>query len=97
MKSKRIRREICYVCGFEHSEEEIYNHKPIYRIKRRKYKLEIEAIKTKEEARQLAIDYQHKQSKCCMSYGEIIKHTNFFEKLAKKFNLTREFKENGII
>ena len=54
-------------------------------------------IKTKEEARQIAIDWQYKQSKQAMSYHELLQWQNYFEILAKKFNLTDEFKENGII
>jgi hypothetical protein len=29
--------------------------------------------------------------------GELNKYSEYFENLAKKFNLTEEFKENGII
>jgi hypothetical protein len=54
-------------------------------------------IKTKEQARQHAIEYQHFSSDKDLSYGEIIHFQNKFYLLAKKFNLVREFKENGII
>jgi len=54
-------------------------------------------IKTKDEARQYAIDYQQKVSSCNFSYGELIKQQEELYTLAKKFNLVREFKENGII
>lgn len=54
-------------------------------------------IKTKDEARQYAIDYQKKVSACNFSYGELLKHQEELYHLAKKFNLVEEFKENGII
>ncbi|MFA5240426.1 MAG: hypothetical protein WC476_12070 [Phycisphaerae bacterium] len=54
-------------------------------------------IKTPEEARQLAIDWQQWQSKRSMSMKEAAEWAGYFRTLAKKFNLVREFKENGII
>ena len=54
-------------------------------------------IKTKEQARQFGIDYQHWASKQDLSYGELIHFTNKLSKIAKKFNLVEEFQENGII
>ena len=54
-------------------------------------------IKTKEEARQYAIDWQNLASKDSLSYTELFFWQRVFIKLAKKFNLTKEFKENGII
>lgn len=54
-------------------------------------------IKTKEEARQYAIDWQQKVSELNLSYGEILAEQNKLAKLAKKFHLIKEFKENGII
>ena len=53
--------------------------------------------KTKEEARQNAIDYQHWASNRDLSYGELTLWINYFELIGKKFGLKREFKENGII
>jgi len=32
-KEKQIRKQKCYICGFEHLEEEEYNHKAIYRLR----------------------------------------------------------------
>lgn len=58
---------------------------------------EIESIKTEDEARQLAMDWQNWQSKQSLSYGELSEWQGHFETLAKKFNLTDEFKENGVI
>jgi len=54
-------------------------------------------IKTKEEARQLAIDCQRVIIKSNMSYGELNFYQNYFRKFGKKFHLIKEFKENGII
>ena len=58
---------------------------------------EITAIKTKEEARQFAIDYQSWQSTQSLSYGELADWTELLTILAEKFDLTEEFKENCII
>jgi hypothetical protein len=57
----------------------------------------INEIKTKEQARQIAIDWQSWQSKQSLSYVEIAEWQGYFETLAKKFNLKHEFKENCII
>jgi hypothetical protein len=54
-------------------------------------------IKTKEQARQYGIDFQHRASNQNLSYGELILFQNKLFKIAKKFNLVEEFKENGII
>lgn len=54
-------------------------------------------IKTVEQARQYAIDYQIWSSRQNLSYGELLVFQNKLSKLAKRFNLIREFKENGII
>ncbi|GBE19340.1 hypothetical protein BMS3Abin17_00063 [archaeon BMS3Abin17] len=57
----------------------------------------IPEIKTEDEARSIAIDFQKWVSEENLSYSEIIEFNGFFETLSKKFNLTEEFKENGII
>jgi hypothetical protein len=57
----------------------------------------ITEIKNKEEARQEAINFQNWASEENLSYGEVAEWSGFFETLSKKFNLVREFKENGII
>lgn len=54
-------------------------------------------IKTQEQARQYGIDYQNWSSRKNLSYGEIMLFQNKLTKLAEKFNLVEEFKENGII
>ena len=56
----------------------------------------IETIGTEEEARQLAIEWQHWQSEQSLSYGELVEWQVYFEALAKKFDLVEEFKENAI-
>lgn len=59
--------------------------------------MEKKEIKTEAEARQMAIDWQNWQSQESLSYGELSEWQEYFEGLGKKFNLTEEFKENGII
>ena len=54
-------------------------------------------IKTKEEARQFAVDYQKGISEKNLSYKEILHFQNKLTILAERFNLTEEFRENGII
>ena len=51
----------------------------------------------KEQARQLAIDWQNEQAEKDSSYAEMIEQAEQFRKLAKRYGLTREFKENCII
>lgn len=57
----------------------------------------IQNIKTQDEARQYAIDWQAKQSEQSISYLELSREQGKLEALAKKFDLVEEFKENGII
>ena len=52
--------------------------------------------KTKEEARQYAIEWQEWQSNQSLSYGEMNEWQNEFERIGKEFDLTEEFRENGI-
>jgi hypothetical protein len=59
--------------------------------------MELKAPTTKEEARQQAIDWQTWQAEQSLSYGELAEWTGYFETLAERFDLTEEFKENGII
>jgi hypothetical protein len=54
-------------------------------------------VKTEDEARGLAIDWQNWQAEQSMSWGEAAHYADYFRKLAKKFKLTEEFKENAII
>lgn len=50
----------------------------------------------KARARQAAIDWQL-SLKGGESYGEMVEAQDRFEKLAKRYGLVREFRENGII
>jgi hypothetical protein len=50
-----------------------------------------------EEARQYAIDWQVWQSEHSLSYSEVLEWQGIFAELAERFNLTEEFRENGII
>ena len=51
----------------------------------------------KEEARREAIDYQAKASAAAYSLGELAEIQAYFEKIARRFGLVREFRENAII
>lgn len=50
----------------------------------------------KENARDLAIDYQLNFSGLSWSYGELVEINDYFEKIGKRYGLLQEFKENGI-
>lgn len=53
---------------------------------------------TQAEARQYAIDWQNWVSEVQnLSYGEMAQWQDMFAELAERFDLTEEFKENGII
>lgn len=56
----------------------------------------LDKLTTIEQARDLAIDYQQFAGEHNLSYGEVVYYQNYFEDVATKFNLTDEFKENGI-
>lgn len=57
----------------------------------------LEEVKSKEEARAIAQEWQSWQSTKNLSYAEVADWAGYFEALANKFDLTEEFKENGII
>lgn len=59
--------------------------------------MEMIKINNKGEAIETAIKWQKWASKRNLSYGELSQWQGFFERLAKKFKLQKEFKENGII
>lgn len=59
--------------------------------------MEMTKIKTKEEARSKAIDFQSWQSTQALSYEEVTNWVTYFSNLASKFGLVDEFSENGII
>ena len=56
-----------------------------------------QAVQSAEEARELAIDWQTWQQGISLSYGDLAEWSSYFTELAGKFNLTDEFRENGII
>lgn len=51
----------------------------------------------KAEAREEAKEWQITQATQQMSWGQVAEYSNHFEKLAKRYGLIKEFKENGII
>ena len=51
----------------------------------------------KDEAKQEAVEWQFKTSGKNMSYGELATSQKYFQKLASKYGLIKEFRENGII
>lgn len=51
----------------------------------------------KEQARQAAQDWQAAISETSLSYGELSEQTARLERLAHRYGLVREFRENGII
>lgn len=51
----------------------------------------------KEIARQKAIDWQNEFSENNYSYGELSYYQAYFEALAKRYGLIKEFRENCII
>lgn len=53
--------------------------------------------KRKNAARQKAIEWQADFENHNYSYGELAEWINYFEKLGKRYGLTKEFRENGII
>lgn len=54
-------------------------------------------VQNKEQAQQKAIDWQSWAGEQSLSQGELAEWSAYFEKLAKRFGLEDEFKENGII
>lgn len=57
----------------------------------------LEDIKTQDEARQYAVEWQSWASDQNLSYSDLLDWSLIFMDLGKNFNLTEEFKENGII
>lgn len=50
----------------------------------------------KEEARQIAIDWQLNFENTNYSYGELFEFGNYFYKLGRRYGLLKEFRENAI-
>jgi hypothetical protein len=53
--------------------------------------------KNKQRAREKAIEWQCGADERIESYSDIARASIRFERMAKRYGLTREFKENGII
>ena len=53
--------------------------------------------KAKERARNKTTEWQMDFDNHNYSYGELAYYGNYFERLAKRYGLVREFRENGII
>ena len=53
--------------------------------------------RAKERARDKAIEWQLDFNNHDYSYGELSYYGNYFEGLARRYGLVKEFKENGII
>lgn len=53
--------------------------------------------KRKEAARQKAIEWQADFGNHNYSWGELAAWSSYFEKLSKRYGLTKEFRENSII
>lgn len=56
-----------------------------------------QAVRSAEEARTLAIDWQNWQSEVALGIGDMAEFADYFSELAGKFGLADEFKENGIV
>lgn len=54
-------------------------------------------IEKREQARQLAIDWQLNFANQSHSWLYCIERANRFERIGRKYGLLREFRENGII
>ena len=53
--------------------------------------------RAKEKARQKAMDWQTDYYNNNYAYGELIAFAEYFTRLAKRYGLMTEFRENGII
>ena len=53
--------------------------------------------RAKENARQTAKDWQYMLDKRSLSWWDVADWGDYFEKLARRYGLVREFRENGII
>lgn len=53
--------------------------------------------KAKARARDMAVEWQSDFCNHNYSYGELAYYGEYFERLARRYGLVREFKENAII
>ena len=51
----------------------------------------------KEKARNKAIEWQQDFDNHSYSYAELVYFESYFTRLGKRYGLTKEFRENGII
>lgn len=51
----------------------------------------------RDEAREQAIHFQASFEQNNYSYGELAEWSDYFTSIAKEYDLTEEFKENGIL
>lgn len=58
---------------------------------------ELNSIESSDQATELAINWQQWASEQDLSYGELAEWTDLFTNLADTYDLTDEFKENGIL
>ena len=54
-------------------------------------------VKSQEQARQLAIDWQRWQAEERLSWGELLDWYAYFTSLGEAWELTEKFNEEGII
>jgi len=59
--------------------------------------MKLKKPKTKEQAREQAINFSLKFNNKQFSYFELMKVSEHFEDTGKQFGLLDEFKENGVI
>ena len=55
------------------------------------------AVRDADEARELAISWQAWQADMALGIGDLAEFADYFSELAERFDLTDEFRENGII
>ena len=53
--------------------------------------------KMQQRARNKAVEWQLDFNNHDYSYEELIYYGNYFERLAKRYGLVKEFRENGIV
>lgn len=58
---------------------------------------DINTIKDADDAREIAMEFQRFASEVPLSWSEVASYHSYLERVAKRFGLTDEFKENGII
>lgn len=55
-----------------------------------------QAVRTAEEAHELAVQWQDWQSEQSLSMGDLAEWSSFFQEIGERFDLIDEFKENAI-